>query len=376
MQILHILNDVTSLGNGIVNTAVDLAIEQARQNHVVAIASAGGGYELLLEQFGIRHFRLDQSRSAPNMLRALFLFRRYLRLFRPDVVHAHMRTGLLLAWFWSFFYRFPLVAHLHNVRERESLLMGLADRVIAVSRSVAATMAARGIRKKKIRVVLNRTIGSPRLPPADSIRPAAIARPSVVTVAGMYWNKGIAELIAAFEIAAERFPAAHLYLVGDGPDRLRFEQQARSTRWPERIHFEGFQPVPQAYMRSADVFVLASHRESLGLALIEAREAGCAIIASRTDGIPEALDEGRAGLLTPPRDVPALADALCRLLGDEQERRQWQRRARQGIEAFRVEVMAAGVEAVYRELVRQDLAAPVAVLDQQRDSKFKIQDSK
>lgn len=365
MRILHILNDVTSLGNGIVNTAVDLALEQAKRGHVVAIASSGGGYEPLLQQFGIRHFRLDQSRSAPNLLRALLLFRRHIRLFRPDVVHAHMRTGLLLAWFWSFVYRFPLVAHLHNVRERESILMGLADRVIAVSHSVAATMAARGIRKKKIRVALNRTIGTPRLPLQESIRPAAIARPAIVTVAGMYYNKGIAELISAFEITAERFPGAHLYLVGDGPDRLLFEQQARSIRWRESIHFEGFQPLPQAYMMSADVFVLASRRESLGLVLIEARQAGCAIIASRTDGIPEALDEGRAGLLVPPQNVPALADALCRLLGDERERQAWGHRASQGVEAFRVELMAAEVQAVYCELVRQDLTATSALPNQE-----------
>ncbi|TCK72049.1 glycosyltransferase family 4 protein [Acidipila rosea] len=365
MRILHILNDVTVLGNGIVNTAVDLAIEQARQGHVVAIASAGGGYEPLLEELGVSHFKLDQSRSVPNMMRALLLFRRHLRQFRPDVVHAHMRTGLLLAWGWSLVYRFPLIAHLHNVRERESTLMGLADRVIAVSHSVAATMSTKGIQRKKLRVALNRTLGTPRLPRMESVRPAVIARPSIVTVAGMYHNKGIAELISAFEIAAERCTGAQLYLVGDGPDRRVFEEQARSSKWSKQIHFEGFQAIPQAYMMSADVFVLASRRESFGLVLIEAREAGCAIIASRTDGTAEALDEGRAGLLVPPENVPALADALCRLLGDDHERRMWQQRAMQGVEAFRVEVMAAEVLAVYCELVRPDAIVKVALPDRE-----------
>ena len=85
-----------------------------------------------------------------------------------------MRTGLLLAWFWGRFYRFALIGHVHNVHDRESVMMTLADRVIAVSQSVAATMAGSGIAKSKIRVVLNRTIGSRRQPAMTEIEPAAL----------------------------------------------------------------------------------------------------------------------------------------------------------------------------------------------------------
>ena len=100
MRVLHILNDVTDRGNGIVNTAVDLAIEQVRQGHVVAVASAGGGYQPLLERAGIVHLvprsvaasgtTASGSRAVPGSS---------LREFQPEVVHAHMRTGLLLACF-------------------------------------------------------------------------------------------------------------------------------------------------------------------------------------------------------------------------------------------------------------------------------------
>jgi glycosyltransferase involved in cell wall biosynthesis len=353
MRILHILNDVTDLGNGIVNTAVDLAIEQARQGHQVGIISAGGGYEPLLKRANVRHFTLDQSRQPMKILRALLLMRRQIREFNPDVMHAHMRTGLLLAWLWARIDRVALVAHVHNVHDRESVMMGLAKRVIVVSNSVAVTMRSQGIARSKIRVVLNRTLGSPRHPALADIRSVALPRPSIVTVGGMNHRKGIAELISAFEIVGAKLQDAHLYLVGDGPERLLFEQQAGTSRWHKRIHFEGVQSVPQAYMLGADVFVLASRRESFGLVLIEARQAGCAIVASDVDGIAEALDDGRAGLLVPSRDVQALANALCRLLENEQERRAWQCRALQGIEKFRVSIMASEIENIYRELVRK-----------------------
>lgn len=350
MRILHIMNDVTDQGNGIVNTAVDLAIEQVRQGHVVAIASSGGGYETLLKCSGVQHLRLDQSRDGVQLWRAALLFRRQLHDFEPDVVHAHMRTGLLLAWLWAHIYRFPLVAHAHNVHERESILMGLAKRVIVVSQSVAQTMTKQGVPSRKIRVVLNRTLGTPRQPRLVDIRPAPLAGQPIVTVAGMNHRKGIAELIAAFEVVGSQFEDAHLYLVGDGPERSLFEAQAQRSSWRDRIHFEGFQHTPQAYMLGADVFVLASRRESFGLVLIEARQAGCAIVASDIDGVAEALDGGRAGLLVPPQEVTALAGALSRLLASEEERRKWQSNAMKGLEAFHINAMAREVENVYYEL--------------------------
>jgi glycosyltransferase involved in cell wall biosynthesis len=354
MRVLHILNDVTDRGNGIVNTAVDLAIEQARQGSVVAVVSVGGGYEPLLERAGVLHLNLDQSRHPVRILRALRSLHRQIREFRPNVVHAHMRTGLLLTWLCARVNRFALVGHVHNVHDRESLVMGLADRVIAVSRSVAATMSQRGIANQKIRVVLNRTLGNLRQPELPDIPPAVLAKPSIVTVCGMNHRKGIEELIAAFNIVAEKLPGVHLYLVGDGPERGLFERIAGNSRWRRQIHFEGFQPTPQAYMLAADVFVLASRRESFGLVLIEARAAGCAIVATDVDGIAEALDGGRAGLLVPSRDVVALAAALCRILENEDERRDWQRKAREGIAMYRLQVMAAEVQSIYEELIDRE----------------------
>ena len=109
MRVLHIVNDVTDRGNGIVNTAVDLAMEQVQQGLEIALVSAGGAYQPLLEQGGVMHLALDQARNPAQALRAIRLFHRQLLYFRPDVLHAHMRTGLLLAWllrpfidmFWS-----------------------------------------------------------------------------------------------------------------------------------------------------------------------------------------------------------------------------------------------------------------------------------
>jgi glycosyltransferase involved in cell wall biosynthesis len=248
----------------------------------------------------------------------------------------------------------PLVAHLHNVHDRESRLMGVADRVIAVSAAVCEDMQRRGIPAKKLRVVLNGTLNSPRTKPLGKIAPQPLARPAITSVAGLYERKGITELIEAFASLASDFPAAHLYLVGDGPIRSQLEAQAAATAAGARIHFTGFQSQPQSYMLASDIFVLASRRESFGLVLTEARQAGCAIVATLVDGIPEALDGGGAGLLVPPRDVPALTAALRSLLSDRTLAQSLSARAQQGLERFTTATMARDVEKIYRELLRRD----------------------
>mgnify|MGYP001597216230 CR=1 FL=1 len=150
----------------------------------------------------------------------------------------------------------------------------------------------------------------------------------------MYQRKGIGELIDGFLKIAADFADIHLYLVGDGPDRSMFEAKVKNTAFSDRIHFEGFQPEPQRYMLAADIFVLVSHHESFGLVLTEAREAGCAIIASDVDGIPETLDNGQAGILVPPKNSHAVAVKLAELLSNPNVLHRWKCQTKQNLERF------------------------------------------
>ncbi len=351
LRILHLANDIRKVGNGIINAAVDIACGQAQVGHIVAIASAGGVYEVLVERSRVTHYTIEQKRRPVSLFRAARRFQDIIREFRPDIVHCHMMTGMVLARFLRGSAKYRLVSHIQNVHQRSSVLMGLAERVIPVSDAVAEYMSQRGVPKRKMQVVRNLTLGSPRLPSLDMCTPAPLEQPAIVTVAGMYKRKGIAELISAFEQVAKRFPEAHLYLVGDGTDRPAFETQAAGSSVSTHIYFEGFQSNPKPYLLAAEVFVLASHRDSCPLVISEAREAGCAIIASNVDGIPEQLDEGKAGILVPPGDIMALADAIESLLASSTERDKWKWAARQNIERLTVANMVEEVTAVYRELL-------------------------
>jgi glycosyltransferase involved in cell wall biosynthesis len=329
MNILHILNTLSHHGNGIVNVAVDLACIQAQRGHTVAIASSGGGYESLLAQYGVQHFDLNQKRTPHHLFQAACSYRKIIRQFQPEIVHAHMMTGMILSRCCKGSSQYKTVSTVHNEFQRSAILMGLADNVIAVSRSVASSMAKRGIPANKLHIVYNGILNSPRTPNIDSVIPVQLHHPAITTVAGMYDRKGISELISAFCKIATDFPTAHLYLIGNGPDRSKFEAQAAATAFTDRIHFEGFQAAPQRYLKSTDIFVMASHKESFGLAIAEA---GCAIIGSNVDGIPEVLDHGNAGYLVPPKQPEKIATYLRQLLHDPITLRQAQQKARSNLE--------------------------------------------
>lgn len=351
MRILHLLNHADEAGNGIVNVAVDLACLQARSGHKVLVCSSGGAFVTLLQSYGVDHVQVEFRRTPTAIFRDIRALFRLIKSFKPDVVHAHMMTGTVLAKALKTRLPFPLVTHVHNEFQRTSILMGLGNRVIAVSQAVAKAMIKRGVPAKKLRVVPNSTIGSPRHPPLESYRPAPLEHPAIVTVAGMYQRKGILELLEAFEGLARGFPAAHLYLVGSGKDRQLFEERAERSPFRNRIHFEGFQKEPQPYFLAADIFVLASHREPFGLVLSEAREAGCAIVASNVDGIPEALANGKAGVLVPPHDAKALQKALTDLLSDPALLSHWRSNARRDAQAFTLRDVVREVDRIYQELL-------------------------
>jgi glycosyltransferase involved in cell wall biosynthesis len=332
------------------NVAVDLACLQATGGNNVFFASAGGSYVDLITEHGVSHFHLDQQWRQPIALIQAFLrLRSIVEQIRPDIVHAHMMTGAMLASATRLTNRVRLITTVHNEFQQSSILMGVGDRVIAVSTAVAEHLRRRGLPDRKIRVVRNGPLGSPRRRPSTEGTAITLARPAIMTLAGMYHRKGIGELITAFARISTEVANASLYVVGDGPDRTEFEAQARATPSADRVHFLGFCREPGPLLAQADVFVLASRKDPMPLVIAEAREAGCAIVASDVDGIPEGLDHGKAGILVPPRDPNALADAIIGLLSTPAELAAWRERACSNLGWLHVERAAVETMRVYEE---------------------------
>jgi glycosyltransferase involved in cell wall biosynthesis len=156
------------------------------------------------------------------------------------------------------------------------------------------------------------------LPVPDTVaRLRASGVPLIVAVSRHDPRKGLAVLLRALALLAAEGRPFRACLVGRG-QLLGFHRSlAAQLGLQDLVTIEGFVPESYAYLRHADVFVLPSLEEGSGsVSLLEAMQAGAAIVATRIDGIPEDVTDGESGLLVPAGDESALAGALSRLLGD------------------------------------------------------------
>lgn len=153
--------------------------------------------------------------------------------------------------------------------------------------------------------------------------------------------------LKAFAMAAERVPRLRMVLAGDGPLEQMLRQMVRDLGLEDRVRFLGHWTRVPALLRSLDIFVLASKFEPFGVAILEAKAAGVAIVATRVNEIPEILSDGESGLLTPAEDPDGMARAFIMLATDPALRARLGRRAR--LEAEQRHSLDAVVDA-YQQL--------------------------
>jgi glycosyltransferase involved in cell wall biosynthesis len=123
-------------------------------------------------------------------------------------------------------------------------------------------------------------------------------------------DKGILDLISAFELIADEIESAHLLIVGPDESNMEMVIESLSLRLPSKIHRVGFTNTPEKYMSASDVFCLPSYREGFGSVIIEAAAVGIPAIASRIYGITDAVDDRVTGILHPPGDIESIAESI------------------------------------------------------------------
>ena len=133
------------------------------------------------------------------------------------------------------------------------------------------------------------------------------------------FRKGFGELVAAFKRLIDSEINAYLLLVGPfEPERDPLPDEVEEQiRHETRIKAVGYSTEPERYMSVSDVFCLPSYREGFGNVVIEAAAMGVPTVGTRIVGLVDSVVDGETGILVPPRDVDALADALSRILSDE-----------------------------------------------------------
>jgi glycogen(starch) synthase len=225
-----------------------------------------------------------------------------------------------------------------------------ADAVLAITPRLARQLVSEGVEEDRVHVV------PPGVTPALFAGPfedpfPTIGRPRVDFVGRLAPQKGVRTLVEAARLL--KTPGVQVLLVGDGPQRSRLEQEIQRLAVGDAVHLLGFVPherVP-AVLTHADLLVLPSLYEELGTILLEAMWVGIPIVASRTGGIPDTIDDGVNGLLVAPGDPEVLADVIDRLLADSILARRLGEVARERARDYDWDVLAGRVLVIYRSLV-------------------------
>ncbi len=197
----------------------------------------------------------------------------------------------------------------------------------------------------------------PAPPPGDRpfARAIGVAGPFLLFAGRLASNKGLLELAEAFRTLAAHDPSATLVVVGeDGGMRPALERRLAALGLTERVRLTGFvadDRLLAAAFREARLFVLPSEYEAFGLVLLESLAQGTPAVASRVGGIPEFLEDGKAGRLVPPNDPAALAEALVALWDDDGARERFGAYGRDIIvPRFGWDRVVDELERVYREV--------------------------
>jgi glycosyltransferase involved in cell wall biosynthesis len=161
----------------------------------------------------------------------------------------------------------------------------------------------------------------------------------VMAMGRLVYKKGFSYFLRAAPLVLARYPDTVFLVAGDGPLRGELEALAASLGIADQFRFVGQIPWSQTpdYLAMSEVFAVpsildeAGNLDGLPNVVLESLATGCPIVASGVAGIPEVVHDDHNGLLVPPKDERALADAICRLLGDPQLRQRLGRAARASV---------------------------------------------
>jgi len=288
---------------------------------------------------------------------------RQIRTDDPAVFHAHLpwrfrcRRGLVAARLA----RVPAVVATQQLFVapssrravlRHRFLSMAVDRYIAVSNDMARALRPLCVRADRRVTVVHNAVRADVFEAAPDRRvevlPEAAGRPVVLTLARLDAQKGLEYLIGA----ADLLPDALFLIAGDGGERRRLEALARDKGLAARVRFLGYRDDASRLLAACDVFVLPSLFEGLPVSVLEAMAAGKPVVATAIPGTDEAVLHGRTGLLVPPADPLALADAIKAILSDPTLSRRLGEAGRERVQQhFSAARMVERVMGVYEELL-------------------------
>ncbi|MBA2303050.1 MAG: glycosyltransferase family 4 protein [Acidobacteria bacterium] len=340
---------------------------------VLGMRSAGHRSMLVAHPDGELRRRADEGLDflplAPRTemdLAAAWRLARAIKALRPDVVHAHDPHAVAMSALALSMSTQPKRAPLVAARRVDFRLKGNAlsrwkydqvDRFICASDAIRRMVVSDGIPEART-VTVHEGIDLARVAAAV---PAALheefwlphGSPVVGNVAALVAHKGQKHLIEAAALVVRQVPDARFVIAGEGDLRETLEHLIKHLALEKHVILAGFRPDILAIHKAFDIFAMSSITEGLGTSILDAMACGKPVVGTTAGGIPEVIIDGQTGILVPPRDHQAMADAIVRLLKDEGLRARMGDAGLSLVSAqFSAERMVTDTLGVYEDVVR------------------------
>jgi len=251
-----------------------------------------------------------------------------------------------------------LLEHLNDFAIGKSVLRH-AEKIVTVSKETMKYVLRLGADKKKVQVIYN-GVDTEQFRPSNKNKNRkklglSQNRKIAFSVRRLVYKNGLDTLIESVPYLKQSHPELLVVVAGKGPSRKLIENRIKELNIQDNIKLAGFVPDEQlpTYYGAADCFILPSASgEGLPLVLLEAMSSGLPIIATTVGGTPELIKHMENGLLVPPRNPKAMAQALAKLLSDEKLGTTIGKEARRAAEEkFSWEKNVEQLEAIYRRFV-------------------------
>ena len=368
LRVLLVVDQLTGLGGGAELFLVGLATHLPRERFEVSVcatrAVTPGPLAEILDSGAVPYIALGR-RSRWDLLRLRGLAS-LLRNGGFDIVHAHKFGSNVWGTLFGRACRVPVViAHEHTWSYKgqplrkwiDGRVIGpLATRFIAVSDADATRMVEdEKVASEKVVVMPTGYVARPLTPDTDLRSELGLTSetPLVGTAVVFRPQKALEVLVEAHARLLRSMPDAHLAIAGEGPTRAEVERRAHDLSLDGRVHFLGHRDDVDAILRSLDVAALSSDFEGSPIFVLECMANGTPIVATEVGGIPQLVLDGETGVLVPPRDPEALADAVERLLADPERRAMLAAAATSKLADFTIDVVARRFADLYETLAAE-----------------------
>ncbi len=298
-------------------------------------------------------------RPGPVAVASLLALRRLIRQGGFALVHANGSRAMAYGGLAGLLAGCPVIWHVRIADPDpllDRILIPMASAIIVNSDAVARrfpTAPTRKVHRIYNGVDLARFAPREEAPGLRASLGLPADAPVVVSVGRFVAFKGYGYLLEAARLVYQAMPAAHWLLVGDGELRASLETQCRALGLGARVHFAGWRDDVPELLALCHVFVLPSLAEHFGRVVIEAMAMAKPVIATGAGGIPEIVQHGETGLLVPPAQPGALAEATLALLKDpERASRLGAAGRRRAGEVFSLRQHVSAVEALYEDVLR------------------------